>query len=83
MIVQKLCHWGVGLVFVISSIAKTYSLNSFATEIAMFADAYLWERIIAFSVSIAFVLCIIEFVIGVASFFESCKLPMAITYFIN
>ncbi len=63
----------LGGIFLISSIAKLAALQSFATEIAEYSDAYLFEWLIAYRNHIAIIVCLFELLMGIFAITDYMK----------
>lgn len=57
-------------ILLISGFAKAFNIEAFATEVALFTEAYLFYNFILYRYSIAIILCAIEIIIGFKLF---CK----------
>ena len=44
---QYFISYGLGLIFILSGLAKIFSLDSFAVEIAQYAEAYIGQWAVA------------------------------------
>lgn len=54
----------LGVVLVISGFAKAFNIEAFATEIALFIDAYFFSSFITYRYGLAILACLIEITIG-------------------
>lgn len=54
----------LGIIFILSGVAKAFNVNSFAYEVRLYADAYFWEGLSFWATPIAVAVCAIEIFFG-------------------
>lgn len=65
---QYFISYGLGLIFILSGLAKIFSLDSFAVEIAQYAESYIGQWAVANRFLVALCVCFSEIAVGVLAF---------------
>ena len=50
----------LGTIFILSGVAKAFNVNTFAYEVRLYADAYLWDGLVCWATPIAVLVCTVE-----------------------
>ena len=57
----------LGIIFILSGVAKSFNVNSFAYEVRLYADAYFWDGLAYWATPIAVLVCTAEIFFGLLS----------------
>lgn len=66
--IQRCSLYLLGLIFIVSGMAKTFNIEGFAVEIAQFADYYLANWMVRWRTLCAILVCVAEVTVGCLAF---------------
>ena len=72
----------LGIIFLLSGIAKAFNIGSFAYEVRMYADAYLWDGLAYWATPIAVLVCAVEIFFGLMAMRRDYSRVCSVIFFI-
>ena len=72
----------LGIIFLLSGIAKAFNIGSFAYEVRMYADAYLWDGLAYWATPIAVLVCAVEIYFGLMAMRQDYSRVCSVVFFV-
>ena len=72
----------LGIIFLLSGIAKAFNIGSFAYEVRMYADAYLWDGLAYWATPIAVLVCSAEIFFGLLALRQDYSRVCSVVFFV-
>lgn len=72
----------LGCIFVLSGVLKVIGYESFEEIVAQYSELYISVMLVPMKKMLAFIVCVIEILVGVASFFSGIKKIVSILMFV-
>lgn len=71
----------LGTIFILSGVAKAFNVNTFAYEVRLYADAYLWDGLVCWATPIAVLVCTVEILFGLMAMKRDFSRVCSIVFF--
>ena len=72
----------LGIIFILSGIAKAFNVNSFAYEVRLYADAYFWDGLAYWATPIAVLVCTAEIFFGLLALRQDYSRVCSVVFFV-
>lgn len=72
----------LGTIFILSGVAKAFNVYSFAYEVRLYADAYLWEGLAYWATPIAVLVCTAEIFFGLLALRQDYSKVCSVVFFV-
>lgn len=82
IMVKNVLQFLLGSIFVLSGVLKVVSFESFEDTVAQYSELYISVVLVSMRETLAFIVCVVELIVGVASFFSRIKETVSILIFV-
>lgn len=72
----------LGIIFILSGVAKAFNVNSFAYEVRLYADAYFWDGLAYWATPIAVLVCTAEIFFGLLALRQDYSKVCSVVFFV-
>ena len=72
----------LGIIFLLSGVAKAFNVNSFAYEVRLYADAYFWDGLAYWATPIAVLVCSAEIFFGLLALRQDYSRVCSVVFFV-
>ena len=72
----------LGIIFILSGVAKAFNVSSFAYEVRLYADAYFWDGLAYWATPIAVLVCTAEIFFGLLALRRDYSRVCSVVFFV-